>query len=308
MTSHTYAISMNTEKQEMDSLVMYALKMLCDRKYSRTNVEKALQEKGINNGRVIQIVDLAQDLFQEHFAESHTSNGTSTQCKEHNQLLDAFKLKMLSLGHDVQNHSKRSTLLINRELEIGISMIANTSGYSSIAHFEIKTIHAVHIPLGIIDNLVGIGSNFETKIANVLDNYVNSTFTPIISSLNEKEQTPSNFSITSNNNQFQWNIHQGNLILQGPWTTAPSNDFLIEMLKEKIKSRLKNQKLNTLKVYVSKRTDGNVVGECLLNNQTWQEGLKIISEYADTWQLKAEFQGIKQFIVFSMNTRDDGND
>jgi len=102
----------------------------------------------------------------------------------------------------------------------------------------------------------------------------------------------------TNEKEILWHPKLGNLTLQGQWNEQPQNEPFFELLKEKIKPKLTSNKLNWLKLYISKRADETIIGECLFNNEPWEEGLIDITKYAETWKIKSNFQGLKQFIMF----------
>ena len=85
---------------------------------------------------------------------------------------------------------------------------------------------------------------------------------------------------------------------QGQWKEKVENEPLFDLLKEKIKTKLPDQKLNWLKLYVARQPQGDIIGECLLNNQPWEEGLTELIAYAKQWPQKGDFLGQKQFIMF----------
>jgi hypothetical protein len=85
---------------------------------------------------------------------------------------------------------------------------------------------------------------------------------------------------------------------QGLWQEYPQYEYLFKILKDKIPAQLTDNKLNWLKIYISKRADGQIIGECLFNNVQWETGYEEIYKYAKSWYLIDEFRGIKQFIVF----------
>lgn len=95
-----------------------------------------------------------------------------------------------------------------------------------------------------------------------------------------------------------WHPKLGYLTSQGKWDTQPNNEPFFEILKDKIKSKLRIQKLNWLKLYISRQVDGSIIGECNFNNEPWDEGLIEITKYAASWKKTGEFQGLKQFVMF----------
>lgn len=213
-------------------------------------------------------------------------------------LLDTLKNRLIELGYQVNRHPQYLALIVNSEIEIATFIIDNPNNHPNILHLMILTIQPKFFPNGIEENIVGIGMNIKDKVNSVIDNYINTTFLPIIDSFSDSHNPNLDLSIIMNGKEVLWHPKLGNLTLQGQWNDQPQNEPLFEIIKGKLKNKLTQNKLNWLKLYISKQADGTIIGECLFNNESWEEGLADITEYAKSWKLKSDFQGMKQFIMF----------
>lgn len=213
-------------------------------------------------------------------------------------LLETLKNRLVELGYQINRHPQYLALIVNSEIEIATVIIDNPNNHPHILHLMILTIQPKYFPNGIEENIVGIGTNIQEKVNSVIDNYINTTFLPIIDSLSDSHNPDLDFSTIVNDREVLWHPKLGNLSLQGQWNEQPQDEPLFAIIKDKLKYKLTPNKLNWLKLYISKQANGTIIGECLFNNEPWEEGLADITEYAKTWNLKSSFQGIKQFIMF----------
>ncbi len=213
-------------------------------------------------------------------------------------LLEALQARLIEMGYKVERHPAYVALTVHNELEIATAIIDNSNNHPSLLHVLVLVIHQKYFPNGIEENVIGIGSTLSEKVNSVLDNYLYTTFEPILDSLSDTHLPGLDFSIQIDGKEILWHPKLGNLALQGPWKNLPKNEALFDLLKEKLKLQLANQKLNWLRIYLSKMEDGTIIGECLLNNEPWEEGLQIISNQAKIWNESGDFFAQKQFMVF----------
>ena len=88
------------------------------------------------------------------------------------------------------------------------------------------------------------------------------------------------------------------MIMQGEWEEPPQGEPFFDLLKEGIPGKLASDKINWLKIYISKRADGEIIGECNFNNEPWDEATRLLYNYAANWAMPGEFKALKQFIMF----------
>jgi hypothetical protein len=100
-----------------------------------------------------------------------------------------------------------------------------------------------------------------------------------------------------NGKEVLWHPTLGTLHSQGQWNKYPEGEPLYDLLKYQIHNQLTTNKINWLKIYISKRADGEIIGECLFNNKPWEVASNLIIDYAKT-EMSGEFKCLKQFIVF----------
>lgn len=101
-----------------------------------------------------------------------------------------------------------------------------------------------------------------------------------------------------NDKEVLWHPKLGTLTVQGQWIKYPEGEPFFDLLKDKIHNQLTTNKINWLKIYISKRAEGEIIGECLFNNIPWEVASNEIFNYAKTWKMTDEFHGLKQFIMF----------
>ncbi|MEN0007976.1 DUF6348 family protein [Flavobacterium nitrogenifigens] len=233
--------------------------------------------------------------FFDFLKKRNNEKATSFSIDENSFSLEVLKDKLLSLGYNVEVNSAYLALTVNSDLEIALAVVTPTNAHPSLIQLMIIAIHPIYFPKGIVENVAGVGSNLETKIDSALDNYLQTTFNPIIESFSENHIPEMDF--TAKN--VLWHPNLGDIIYQGQWKEFPMGEPLFEILKEKIKDKLSDQKFNWLKMYISKNSDDEIIGECLFNNEPWEEGLAILTEYSKNWNGKVEyFLAQKQFIMF----------
>ena len=238
------------------------------------------------------------DFSRKSSASEKTDRQETPPIDNNSYLIETLKNKLIQMGYEVERHPDHLALIVNSQLEITTAIIDNPNNHPSILHLKVLTIHPQYFPNGIEENIVGIGTSIQDKINSVLDNYVNTTFLPIMDSFSDSHNPQLDLTTITNGKEILWHPKLGNLTLQGQWNEQPQNEPFFELIKEKIKPKLTTNKLNWLKLYISKRADNTIIGECLFNNKPWEEGLIDITKYAETWKIKSNFQGLKQFIMF----------
>lgn len=213
-------------------------------------------------------------------------------------LIEILKARLLEIGYRTERHPQYLALIVNEEVEIATAIIVNPNNHPSLLQSMVYTIHPKYFPNGIQECLVGVGASFQDRARSAIDNYVDTIFLPIMDGFSDSHDSNLDFSSTFGGKDVLWHPKLGNAGFQGQWNEYPKKEYLFELLREKIKAILTPNKFNWLKVYVSKQPDGTVIGECLFNNETWNEGQIDVTEYARSWQINGGFRGMKQFIMF----------
>jgi hypothetical protein len=213
-------------------------------------------------------------------------------------LLEVFKHRLAEMGYKAEWHPQYLAIIVNDELEIATLIIDNPNSHHSLLQVLVHAIHPQYFPDGIQESLVGVGLTFDDQVNTALNNYINATFLTIIDSFSESHNPELDFMVNINGKDVLWHPKLGSLILQGRWDEQPQHEPLFELLKDLIPRKLTSNKINWLKIYLSKQAGEEIIGECMFNNQPWDEGLAQVSAYASRWKMEGDFKGIKQFIMF----------
>jgi len=239
------------------------------------------------------------DLFKRKPTEQIPKEEIIPQPIDNNSyLLEVLKSKLLDMDYRVERHPQYLTLIVNSELEISAVIIDVPNIHPYLMQLRVLTVHPLFFPHGIDENLAGAGETIESKIDAGLDNYLNSTFKPIMEGFLDTHDPEADLLIKNHESEVLWHPKLGDLMVQGQWEHQPEWNYLFEILRDKITGLLTGNKFNWLKIYISKRADGTIIGECLFNNQPWDSGLDDIVKYAESWNIEGNFKGLKQFIMF----------
>jgi hypothetical protein len=238
------------------------------------------------------------DFFKKKSSEQENNGKPPVESVDPNHyLLDVLAQKLIEMGYIIEKSQQYIALTVNSELEIATFIIDDPNNHPSLIHLMVLAIHKNYFPNGIQENIVGLGDNLKEKVDSVLENYLSTTFVPIMDSFSDNHYPDLDF-FTNNTREILWHPKLGGIAYQGQWKEKVENEPLFDLLKEKIKTKLPDQKLNWLKLYVARQPQGDIIGECLLNNQPWEEGLTELIAYAKQWPQKGDFLGQKQFIMF----------
>jgi hypothetical protein len=224
-------------------------------------------------------------------------NDTPPVNKNWNVLL-AFEARFIEMGYAIKRHTQYPALIVNDELEISFMVVENPDNHHNIMHLMVAASHQTYFPNGIIESVVGAGYSFEEQTNTALDNYINSTFVTIMDSFTDSHDPDLDFITIVNGKEILWHPKLGTLNAQGQWNEYPEGEPLYDLLKSEIPNKLTTNKINWLRIYISKRVGGEIIGECLFNNAPWEAASNEIFDYAKTWEIPGEFKGLKQFIVF----------
>jgi hypothetical protein len=213
-------------------------------------------------------------------------------------LAGALAARLRELGFEAVKHPQYFSVIVNGELEIGTLILDHPDKHPHVLHLMTMAMHPRYFPDGIEEHIAGIGTSLADKAAMVLDNYINTTFRPIMASFSDSHDAQLDFTTSHSGRDILWHPNPGLLAFQGRWQQPHGGPTLYEVIEKAVPSRLRDAKFNWLKLYVSKTEDGAVIGECNLNNEAWDEGLDLITRYAESWETASEFLGMKQFVMF----------
>ena len=212
-------------------------------------------------------------------------------------MLQKLKDRIEKSGNTVEFSTQYAAIIINSEIEIATAILPGDF-HPSILPLLIITINKDYFPKGIEASLVGLGTTIEQKVDFVINNYITNIFSTIIDSFKDTHIEGLDFKSVINDREILWHPKMSDNSFQGKWNETNDQINLYSILEEDIKTKLSDNKLNWLKLYISRQPNGEISGECLLNNEVWEEGYYLLEEYAKTWKDNGEFLGHKQFIMF----------
>lgn len=212
-------------------------------------------------------------------------------------LLHKLKERIEEKGNTVEFSTQYAAIIVNSDIEIATALIPGDFHQSLLPLLTI-TINKDYFPNGIESSLVGLGNTNEQKVNSAIENYMSNIFYPIVDSFTDSHVEEFDFKSNSTGREILWHPKMSDNSFQGKWEETSNEVNLYSIIENKIKDKLLDKKLNWLKLYISRQPDGKISGECLLNNEVWEEGYYLLENYAKTWKDKGEFLGHKQFIMF----------
>lgn len=210
-------------------------------------------------------------------------------------LLQTLAKRLMAQGYMINISPAGNELTVSGALDIVTSIIESPDYHPSLVHLLIITKNADYFPQGITENIVGVGNTLEEKVETVLDNYLATTFPAIADSFLDGHDPEVDF---NDHTGILWHPRPGALSLQGQWAEEPQGEPIFDLLKNKLAAIIPNKKLNWLKVYVARYQDDEIIAECLLNNEVWEDGLREVYRYVAGWPQRGVFLGQKQFMMF----------
>lgn len=208
-------------------------------------------------------------------------------------LMDRLKKRLLEQNYEVESNTHELTLSVNNALLIKATIIDAPELHPMLIAVHILTLHRQLFPDGIAENIVGMGEHLEDKVESALTNYFTTTFPPIIDSLSDSHFVELDY---TDNDGILWHPKPGDMVLQGQWEHSDMVRPLFDLLKEKLKGIKFESKINWLKMYMARQADGSLSGECLLNNEPWDDGFQEMCQQVQ-WEQPGKFSGQKQFVM-----------
>jgi|GEM_PF-1908727 hypothetical protein len=161
-------------------------------------------------------------------------------------------------------------------------------------------------PDEMIDTLLGFGDDVVEASVSALSNWLYSTFIVLTAFLAPQhasaEVYTDEFSATSGGKTVKWKVFASPLQTVGNEVDASAvRDGLSEEPPyQQLIPLFADQELSGTiywsKVFAACRSDQEVVGDCWLNNEKWQEGLDRIQRFA--WPPSEGMRAFRQFMVF----------
>lgn len=213
-------------------------------------------------------------------------------------VLEVLEARLIEMGYQVERHQQYLALVVSEELELSWIVIENPDNHPDVIHLMVSASHPQYFPDGIIENVAGVGHSIQEQIISVLDNYINTTFVTIMDGFSDSHNPDIDFTATTEDKEVLWHPKLGALSMQGQWETHPENEPVFELLRNEIPAQLTSNKIQWLKIYLLKTANGEIVVECLFNNQPWDIATNMLYQYVQGWDMPDDFNGLKQFIVF----------
>ena len=208
---------------------------------------------------------------------------------------------MLQEGHLGMDFGVRIECEISQRLE---------QGENQIVMLTISAFHDRVFPAGIVDAAVAVAPTVEGAIQNAARIWTECTFPVICESLGirpdkskVKKMDASTVDLATNR-QVDWSIFRGDLNVVGI-DLSQASDSVREMLNSEILQTLASEfpgslvgnRANWLKCSVTRQPNGEISGDCWLNNQKWEVGMRRLKEYAETLPPSRELQVRRQFFL-----------
>ncbi|AYL96824.1 DUF6348 family protein [Mucilaginibacter celer] len=234
------------------------------------------------------------NFFKRKQTERNQKNNAIQPISDNEFLVQILKARLIELGYEVELHPQYLALIINSELEIATAIVDNPGAHPYVMEVMFLTAHPVYFPKGVIENLAGIGESLGEKMEAAVDNYLTAIFPTVMDGFTDTHDPEFDFY----KNEILWHPKLSDLEVQGQRENLPPGDHLFNLIKEKVKPLLTDNKFNWLKIYVSKSAEGTIIGECVFNNQLWPEGTEAVIADAELWEVKGDFMALKQFVMF----------
>lgn len=142
----------------------------------------------------------------------------------------------------------------------------------------VRLFHPVYFPDSIVECLAGYGTDEISAVCNGACIYVDGILATVIEALQGRHDPALDLTLSEDN---IWHPIIGDMQVQGAradLTEELNHKHLFELLKPSLLTRLESKPFHWLKVYASRQTDGEFIGDCLFDNQPWEEGLQILKE------------------------------
>ena len=212
-------------------------------------------------------------------------------------LLHELKKRIEEKGNTVEFSSQYAAIIVNSEIEIATAIMPGDF-HPSILPLLVITINKDYFPNGIESSLMGLGNTAEQKVEAAIENYMSTIFYPILDSFSDSHSEEFDFKSNSTGREILWHPKMSENSFQGKWNETSNEINLYSIVESQLKNKLSDKKLNWLKLYISRQPDGMFSGECLLNNEVWEDGYYLLENYAKMWRDQGEFLGHKQFVMF----------
>ncbi len=101
-------------------------------------------------------------------------------------------------------------------------------------------------------------------------------------------------------NKHNWSVYKGNIVGIGETPKNFASDSYWNALKDHIAKRIGNQKICYVKIYGANIGNGEIIGECRINDIKSNELSELVAEIVKTWGI-SQFGSHKQFIILKQD-------
>lgn len=222
----------------------------------------------------------------------------------------ALRLSLEATGYSPVAEEERLTFDFGVHLTAAVSQ-QEQHPQADVVMLSVRAVHPKHFPEGIHDAAVGIGTDKEAAIQDAARIWVDGAFPVIHEVFNEGEENPQVRRLEMARKDMETGETTIWLILRGPVQASGIDpEMLSEKQQEEMESEitkalfneitgvLTEKRLMWLRCSISRLPDGDIQGDCWLNNENWLEGLNQLYWLADSWPRSAELQRRRQFFLF----------
>lgn len=224
--------------------------------------------------------------------------------------LDHFAAAIEATGHIVSK--QESSILVE---PIGLTIEAKAASRSDhdtdgrktvVFSIEVKVTHPETFPEGIDICLAGFGEDERKAFSYVADSWVSIVFWTIHEALLPSKVPDSGVEcvdlLTRNEDtgeEFGWKFYVGPVGAAGDFFPDKGLDnlILVKRLLGSISAVALGKKVLWLSVFIAKPNKTETLGECLLNNNEWGDGLNDLYLFASEWTDVVSYTALRQFFI-----------
>lgn len=144
----------------------------------------------------------------------------------------------------------------------------------------------------------GMGENHYNALGMSQGSFLFGIMDTVMKMMNN--ENPLDFQSEFAGNKHSWSAYVGNIVGMGDTPKDSDPNVYWNALKDHIAKRIGNQKICYIKIYGANIGNGEVIGECRINNVKSDELSDIVAEIVKTWDT-SQFGSHKQFIILKQS-------
>ncbi|MDF7812310.1 DUF6348 family protein [Hymenobacter sp. YC55] len=188
------------------------------------------------------------------------------------------------------------------QLQVRAQITTRTVHADAVVECQVVRLYQDQLIPGYVEDVfAGIGENSVDAAHKGASVFTTGVFTTILEALEGRRQPEYDFYTVEADQQIQWHQIFGPVMVQGFWRNhieEIKEEYLTALLRPLLHDKLPNQLLSWMKMYVSRLPSGELIVECLLNNQHWPEAVTLLRREAEMWPTVDEFMAQRQFVAF----------